>query len=283
MATAVQGFGWSDPPASAPTPPSTGGTIIAIDAETQKYVIGNVEQVIAEDSVDFSLLSGATITAQITALTGQSGVLGGTYNVRVGGTIGNADGVVVATISSFQAPYALPPDRNIGVAFARPTGPRIVKLTAVGSDPTTVASIRGYQVAFLPAPVTTAATFVEFSNEGQKYVVGANEQVIEEDTVDFDLLTSPTVVASLAGLTEQTGGASGTYRVRIGGTLGLADGTIVCTLTTMNASYVLPPDEAAGAAFARPVGPQLVKLTANSSTLVDRARIRGFQVIFFSP
>lgn len=119
-------------------------------------------------------------------------------------------------------------------------------------------------------------------SEGEKYVVGMNEEVVTEDTVYFNLLSGTAVTVYLAGLTMQTGGASGIYRVRVGGTIGNADGAVVCTLSTLNPTYALPPDVSMGASFSKPSGPQLVKLTVNASILGELARIRGFQVGFLS-
>lgn len=108
------------------------------------------------------------------------------------------------------------------------------------------------------------------------------ELVVYEEIINFDTLdvTDPNIFCVLSALTRQTLFASGVYRIRIGGTLGAADGTVVAVLTTVNPAYVLPPDFVQGAAFLRPTGPQLVKLTANATVLGARAYVRGYQISF---
>lgn len=131
-----------------------------------------------------------------------------------------------------------------------------------------------------PTPPVTTSGFLQFEAETQKIATGINETVVWEDSADFGLLTTPNAIAQLAALTWQTGGATGTYRVRVGGTLGAADGTIVVELQTTHAGYVLPPDGAIGVAFPLPSGRQLIKLTSVASLLNQKARIRGFEIVF---
>lgn len=126
-----------------------------------------------------------------------------------------------------------------------------------------------------PSPGVLALT-----SGASRAVVGQNEQWVDETTFHFGLVDGPSIFCTLAGLTEQTGGAEGTYRVRIGGTPGVADGTEVLVMNTTHANFVTPPDAAASSGFARPSGPQLVKLTARASFPGSIARIRHYQVAF---
>jgi hypothetical protein len=115
--------------------------------------------------------------------------------------------------------------------------------------------------------------------ETQKYVDGANETLLWEETADFDQLIISDVICTLTALTMQTNGASGVYRVRQGGSPGVADGTQLVQLTTTNVAYV-SPDSASSSSFTNPAGKQLIKLTANASSLSARARVRAFRIVF---
>jgi hypothetical protein len=121
---------------------------------------------------------------------------------------------------------------------------------------------------------------IQVNNEWQKYTVGMTEEVVAEHTIDFDALSSIGLGCRLTALTEQTGGASGDYRVRVGGTFNTADGTIFALLTTTNPAYALPPDGVVGPILPKPVGKQLVKVTARASIAGKLARIRGYELIF---
>lgn len=128
--------------------------------------------------------------------------------------------------------------------------------------------------------IVTVESFLLLEGDGQRYVTGLTEEVIVEEGVNFDLLTSTYMVCRITALTRQTGGAIGTYRVRVGGTIGVADGVEVALLNTTNASYITPPDTASGIPTVRPTGPQLVKITARASAVGERARVRGYQIAF---
>lgn len=124
---------------------------------------------------------------------------------------------------------------------------------------------------------------VQLDVDAQRYVNGANEELLMQQPIDFSLVPVPRLVCTLTALTFQTGGASGTYRVRIGGTPGVADGVEVCALTTTNSNYPSIPDTSTGTVFNTPPGPRMVKVTANASTLLDRARIQGPRIDFLAP
>lgn len=119
----------------------------------------------------------------------------------------------------------------------------------------------------------------------EQYSDGMSETWLWERAVDFDQLDPGivTVAASLVGLTQQTGGASGDYRIRLDGTIGDADGTEICHLTTTSAIYATPPDRQVGSAFARPSGRHLVKLTARASLAGARASIHAARIVIAAP
>jgi hypothetical protein len=130
------------------------------------------------------------------------------------------------------------------------------------------------------AVIVTVGTFLQLEGEGQKYVTGLTEEVVVEEGFNFDLLSSANLVCRVTALTQQTGGAVGTYRVRVGGTIGAADGVEFVAFSTANAAYTTPPDTAVGSVLAKPTGPQLVKITARANTIGERARVRGYQIAF---
>lgn len=123
-----------------------------------------------------------------------------------------------------------------------------------------------------------SAGFIEIESDDQKSVLGANEELLHEESVPFDLLSGAQIVCHLTALTKQTLGADGIYRVRIGGTVGAADGVVATTMTTTHAVYTPPGDHIVSSPFSRPIGTQLVKLTANASAMSAFARIKGFQI-----
>lgn len=129
-----------------------------------------------------------------------------------------------------------------------------------------------------PTPGGSGA--ISVGDDVQRYALGNNEVVLAEDTVDFDFLAGTQAQCTLAALTAQTGGAAGTYRIRVGGTSGNADGAIVATLVTTQAAYPPGPDATTGSAFAMPAGPQLVALTGVASLPGERARVRAFRADF---
>ncbi len=138
-----------------------------------------------------------------------------------------------------------------------------------------------YETLPFSSGVSKAASLTIDSSQQYKTSSGS-EQLLYQDTLDFDVLDVgvTSLRASLSALTRQGSGA-GTYLVRIGGTVDVANGTIVATIvTTHNAGYTLPVDGVVGPAFARPSGRQLVKITGASSGVGVLAFIKGFAVTF---
>ena len=112
-----------------------------------------------------------------------------------------------------------------------------------------------------------------FSEEAEGVVVGTTEQVIDEYNVDFATLPAA-IAVNFAALVRVTGG-TGTFNVRVGGTIGAADGTVRATLATASLTYV--QQQNTGASFANPGGQQLVKVTAlNDIAPAQSVLIRGY-------
>jgi len=119
---------------------------------------------------------------------------------------------------------------------------------------------------------------------GLEYVTSlGSEELLYQETVDFPALDpSITVVrCAMTALTRQAPGP-GVYFIRVGGTAGIADGTIFATLvTTHNGGYVSTPDAAIGPPLPRPVGAQIVKVTGASGVPGVLAFIKATSVSFF--
>jgi hypothetical protein len=198
----------------------------------------------------------------------------------------------VLNVDAGEAGFAILAADTIGQSFGRyhydvfyidelglrwqvvPASPLEIKET-IGrpGEPTSVPGVE-------PPEVPADEGMLAMASEGARAVYGQNEELVAQTTFNFSLLETPSVFGILTALTEQTGGATGTYRVRIGGSNNAADGVEVITLNTTNPNIVLPPDMATSAAFARPSGPQLLKLTARSSNPGSTARIRHFNIAF---
>lgn len=126
---------------------------------------------------------------------------------------------------------------------------------------------------------TSGASFVLVESEDQKLTVGTNETLLAEESVDFDLLSSTDITCQLTALTKQSVG-DGTYRIRVGGTLGAADGIEAVALTTTQVNYPIAPDRVIGSSFTRPTGTQLVKITGVGTNIGAEVRLRAFQIVF---
>jgi hypothetical protein len=88
------------------------------------------------------------------------------------------------------------------------------------------------------------------------------EAVLSERLVSFAMLSSATITMSFSALCKALGGATGTWYVRLGGTDGAADGTLLGTLTVTSSSYVVATTSAS---LTNPLTSTRVKLTGRSS------------------
>lgn len=117
-------------------------------------------------------------------------------------------------------------------------------------------------------PGTPAWTGPFGSDEG--YDDTGTEQVITQAWVNFDALPA-TITIQLEASCYTTGGATGTYRVRIGGTKGNADGTNIGTPIT--ATTGTPTLKSLTATISNPTGTKLVTVTAQTGTPGEQAVI----------
>jgi hypothetical protein len=99
---------------------------------------------------------------------------------------------------------------------------------------------------------------------------GDEEVVFSERLVDFDDLPASLTVKFSAEVSSADG--TSTFRARVGGAAGAADGTIVATITTASAT---PVRLQASGSVASLTGELLVKITAENATVGEDARIRA--------
>lgn len=134
---------------------------------------------------------------------------------------------------------------------------------------------RGYQGdQGVPGPAGGGGSTIEDPRE--YYGIGNSEVWVTEYLMDFTGLGS-TVNFTLIAFTRQDIVAGGTYHVRIGGTAGVADGTVAATLVTSQSSYPSTPDSQSGS-VSNPGGKKLVKITAAGSSFSARARIKNILI-----
>lgn len=96
------------------------------------------------------------------------------------------------------------------------------------------------------------------------------EVLAYQELVDFDPLPATVTVAFTAEVLSASGTA--TFRLRVGGTDGAADGTVVATTTTASPTYV---QGTASATISNPTGKQLVKITLQAAAVGQDARLKS--------
>jgi hypothetical protein len=103
------------------------------------------------------------------------------------------------------------------------------------------------------------------------------ESVLDPRTVNFALLPAGTLVMTVAGRGLAEGGATGTFRVRLGGTDAGVDGTILASLTVTASSW---GTITASGTLTNPESNQLVKLSGLSSVAGLNVSLEGLSVSF---
>jgi hypothetical protein len=107
----------------------------------------------------------------------------------------------------------------------------------------------------------------------EKSVTSTVEEVIAQDSFDMGLLPASITMQMTAMLASASG--TSTYRLRIGGTDGAADGTVVATMTRGLPAYAIA---LATATVVNPTGLLLVKVTAQNAVLNQAARIKDLAI-----
>jgi hypothetical protein len=183
---------------------------------------------------------------------------------KVGAAI-NAVGPANAPGTSFKAAAedhvhagvnAVLPGTGIGVSAPDPQGRVTVSRTPGGGD----------------------AVIATLDADPEKTVTGTSEQVLFEWNVNFDDLAGANLVATLSGLVKADSGSTGNFNLRVGGTIGAADGTVRASFSTSNATFI--QKSSTGSSFAKPSGQTLVKVTAVDSAAGQVAHLRGVSAVF---
>jgi hypothetical protein len=104
-------------------------------------------------------------------------------------------------------------------------------------------------------------------------VSSGDEEWLGERLVDFDDLPASLTVKFAAEVLSLDG--TGTFRVRIGGTAGAVDGTVVATITTTSVTFEAKQSSGSIASL---TGEQLVKVTAENATVDNDAQITAVLV-----
>jgi hypothetical protein len=105
----------------------------------------------------------------------------------------------------------------------------------------------------------------------------ASETLLKQVLADFSGLPGSLTSVSFSSYVRALGGATGTFRLRVGGTDGVADGTLAVTLTVTSTSYQMVTGTGS---ITNPNALSLVKLTAQTNTAGLDAQIKSAVAIF---
>lgn len=105
----------------------------------------------------------------------------------------------------------------------------------------------------------------------------AAETLLKQVLADFAGISGATSSVAFSSYVRALGGATGTFRLRVGGTDGVADGTLVATLTVTSTSYQMVTTTGS---VARPAGLAIVKLTSETSVTGLDAQIKSAVALF---
>lgn len=130
------------------------------------------------------------------------------------------------------------------------------------------ASGTSHASGFVPDPGATRGGTRSLAEDGtwkdprDRFMVGQTEKVLFVQSFDFDRFISPTIIATITGRASRTvAGTTATFYLRIGGTDDETslDGDARASFT-QNGALALTTNS--GAAFAKPSGKKVVKITA---------------------
>jgi hypothetical protein len=146
--------------------------------------------------------------------------------------------------------------------------------TDVVGQTVTVVSQSGMDGPAGPAGVSgsDAAPAIEPDLDGLFATDAASESLLKEVLADFDLLPAGLLTVAFSAYARAIGGAVGTFRLRLGGTDGAVDGTLLGTLSATSTSYQMLT---ASGAVQNPTGQVLVKLTGQSNTTGLDAQVKS--------
>ena len=126
-----------------------------------------------------------------------------------------------------------------------------------------------------PATESTGGATICVDDPSYQTVTGGTEEVVSEIFLDFSSIPVPELKVLLAGIVKVTAG-NGTFKVRLGGTPGLPDGTLVASMTTVSPAFI--GGEGFGTHVVNPGNRQLLKITGLADTPDGVAHIYGKSV-----
>ena len=121
------------------------------------------------------------------------------------------------------------------------------------------------------APGASGAA-VEPDLDGIYSTTVASESLLKQVLVDFAPLPAGTLSVSFSAFARALGGASGTFRLRLGGTDGVADGTLLATIVASSTSYQMLT---ASGSVANPDTRALIKLCGLTSVAGLDAQLKS--------
>ena len=127
------------------------------------------------------------------------------------------------------------------------------------------------------APGANAGATVEPDLDGLYASDSGNEDLLKEVVADFSGLEAGSISLAFSVLIESLNGATGTFRLRLGGTDGVADGTLLATVSTSSASYVVAR---ATSTLTNPTGQPHVKLTGQTSAVGSTVLVKSAVAVF---
>jgi hypothetical protein len=132
----------------------------------------------------------------------------------------------------------------------------------------------------LPGASGSGGAGVQPDLDGLFATDSGNEDLLKEAVADFSSLAQGTLTVAFSALISALNGATGTFRLRLGGTDGVVNGAVLATVSTASGSFVVVR---ATATVTNPTGQVLVKLTGQSSavnsTILVKTTVAAFNAV----
>lgn len=143
--------------------------------------------------------------------------------------------------------------------------------------PASGAGSPGQSVLAAPADhIHPMSAILQMEGDIDETASGPTEIVVFQRFVDFSGLHGDTIAPQFSAFISADNGDEGNFNLRLGGTAGAADGTILATISAL--SLALEPKLAAGPPVPRPSEPTFVKITAATGSPGSTARISDVRV-----
>lgn len=191
--------------------------------------------------------------------------------LRIENAIDTADGPFDLVLSAGDVSVDLLSINGIAIAAPPPTTSTAVIVGPVGKDGTP--GIQG-------PPGTSGGSgtpSLELADaRTMASSLGSEEVIFQWDAADFGALAAGSLTAEITASVFSAAGTA-TFKLRLGGSDGVADGTVLATITQAVAAFQA---KNATGTFTNPTGLLFVKITAQSSGGSVDARMKGPTVTF---